>query len=71
MPTNLVYLNLGGPSGKPLPVAAVAELVANLKNLLSGAAAFYLNPLERPKRFRDGLILAYHALKKCEANEYD
>ena len=30
MPRNLVYLNLGGPSGKPLPVAAVADLISNL-----------------------------------------
>ena len=30
MPENLVYLNLGGPSGKPLPVSAVADLISNL-----------------------------------------
>jgi hypothetical protein len=31
----LTYLNLGGPGGKPLLVAAVAKLILNLENLLS------------------------------------
>ena len=30
MPNNMVYLNLGGPSGKPLPVLTVADLISNL-----------------------------------------
>ena len=30
MPESLVYLNLGGPSGRPLPTSSVADLISNL-----------------------------------------